>query len=705
MKDNSIIIAAEALREKIIVFLVLFIVSASSVILSQYPENHPYTLLPSGATDQIINASSGDLAMQHIYRLAGYNRPRGNNEYIEYPDETTYLIGKLLEYGIAGTRIEKFGTRKVWRCTEASLWEVKPGYSKIADFEDLPVMLAEGSESADVTAQLIWAGEGSPSFFEDNASAVKGKIVVTSMYLSNVHRMAMNAGALGTVSVYSPRALADPVQIPNSYITGGGFGFQLPPREGQFLVDRLLRHENITVRAKVAVNQETVNLHVPQCIIPGTDTTAGEVIFTAHLYEGLAKMGASDNASGSAAILEAAHLLNDLIREGRIEKPKRNIRFLWVQEISGTIPWVNAHKDLVKNALCNINLDMVGINLNNSKSFMTLYRSGFSNGNFVNDVMENYFRYTGQTNVEGITDELGRRGFSRRIVSPDGSDDPFYFRIMSRHESSDNAVFNDWSIGIPGVKMGTWPDNYNHSSADTPEKCDPTQLRRVIFIAAAGAYNIASAGDDMSIRILSEMYAGANTRLGTQMGKSTDMIWNASSTSIRDVYRRAVYNIEGLILAEKSAIDKVKMLSQSLEVLSMINTKKEKLDDMLEIQIIALRELVNSRAKVLLIPPVTITPDEAEKYAARIIPIPTDKAKTMNYKAYDGYISDLPNDFRISHTYLGIVNISEASGLADGKRNMLQIKKMIDAQFERESPLQDLVNYYSVLKEAGLMKF
>jgi hypothetical protein len=30
---------------------------------------------------------------------------------------------------------------------------------------------------------------------------------------------------------------------------------------------------------------------------------------------------------------------------------------------------------------------------------------------------------------------------------------------------------------------------------------------------------------------------------------------------------------------------------------------------------------------------------------------------------------------------------------------------MVDAQFERESPLQDLVNYFNVLKEAGLMKF
>ena len=692
-------------RIRLIFLLVIVIALIPPRLNSQYPANYQYTLIPSRITNEIINASSGDLAMQHIYKLAGYNRPRNDNEYIGYPGETTYLIGKLKEYGIKSFKVEKFGNEKTWRGVEGSLWEISPGYSKIADFEDLPVMLAEGSESADVTAPLIWAGEGLPSFFENNASAIKGKIVFTSGYLGYVHKMSMNAGALGTVSFYSPRPLTDPVQIPNSSLNGGGFGFLIPPREAQYLRDRLLRYENIKVRAKVTAKQETIDLHVPQCVIWGTDTTAGEIIFTAHLYEDFVKMGANDNASGSAVLIEVAHLLNNLIKEGRIEKPIRNIRFLWVPEFSGTIPWVNVHKEITEKALCNINLDMVGINLRDSRSFMTLYRSGFSNANFVNDVMESYYRFTGETNMEGITDELGRRGFAKRIVSPTGSDDPFYYRIMSLHGSSDNAVFNDWSIGVPGVKMGTWPDLYYHTSEDTPDKCDPTQLRRVIFIAAAGAYTIASAGYEMAIRIMSEMYTGANTRLGIQMGKATDMIWNASAAAMTSVYKRAVYNIDGLIMAEKSAMEKIKMISQSPEVLSMLNTRKEELDDIHDIQIIALRELMNSRSKQLSIPPITLVTDDAERNAIRIVPVMTDKAKSMKYGAYNDYINGLSPEYKLAHPYRSIVNLNEVAGLADGKRNLLQIKKMVDAQFERESPLQDLVNYYNVLKEAGLMKF
>jgi aminopeptidase YwaD len=691
---------------RIFFFIMVTITMVSAKLHSQYPVNYQYTLLPSRITDEIIGASSGDLAMLHIIKLAGYNRPRTDEEYRNFPEETNYVIEKLKQYGIDNYKIEKFGRSSSWRGIEGSLWEISPGISKIADFGDLPPMLAEGSESADVKAPLIWAGEGLPSFFADNAASIKGKIVFTSGSLWQVHSMAMKAGAEGTVSFESPRPLTDPIQIPNSAINRSvGFAFLLPPREAQYLRDRLLRHENIMVRAKVTTKVEEYDLHVLQCVIQGTDTTAGEVIFTAHLYEGYVKMGANDNASGSAVLLEVAHLLDKLIKEGKIEKPKRNIRFLWVPEFEGTIHWVNAHADLVKKALCNINLDMVGLRLRDSKSFMDLRKSGFSNANFVNDVMENYYRYVGETNNEGITDELNRRGFTKRIVSPTGTDDPFYYKISTLHGSSDNAVFNDWSIRVPGVKMNTWPDDYYHTSEDSPDKCDPTQLRRAIFIAAAGAYTMASAGELMAIRILSEMYAGANTRLGIQMGKATDMIWNASDESMKSVCKRAAYNIEGFIMAEKSSIEKVKMISEATDVLNMISNRKGKLDDLLQIQLSALNELMITRAKELSIPAISLNPDEAEKSAIKIIPVPTEKAKTMKYEGYYDYIRLLPSPFISSNNYSGIVNASEAAGLADGNRNLLQIKKMVDAQFERESPLKDIVNYFNVLKEAGLMKF
>lgn len=687
------------------VMILLLFTFITKVLFSQYPVNYQYTLLPSKVIDEIIGASSGDMAMLHINGMAAYMRPRTNAEYSDTLNECIYVINKLKEYGIKNYKIERLGKTSTWRGFGGSIWEISPGSSKIADFGDLPAMLAEGSENADVQAVLVWAGEGLTSFFENNVNSVKGKIVVTSGNLWNVHERAMKSGALGTISFYSSRSLIDPVQIPIEQINGGGFAFLIPPREGQLLRDRLLRSEEIIVKVKVRTGNEELDLQVPQCVILGTDTTAGEVLFTAHLFEGYVKMGANDNISGSAVLIEVAHALNDLITKGKIAKPVRNIRFLWIPEFSGTIPWVNKHQELVSKALCDINLDMVGLRLRDSRSFMYLHRSGYSNTNYVNDVMESYYRFVGETNSSGITDDLERRGFSRRIISPTGTDDPFYYKISSMHGSSDNAVFNDWAIGVPGVKMITWPDDYYHSSGDTPDKCDPTQLRRVVFIAAAGAYTIASAGESLSIRILAEMYAGSNTRMGIQIAKASDMILSSTAETLKSRYKRAVYNLEGFVNAENASMAKVIQLSHTPEVISLINDREKKLENLLQIQLTGMRDLMLNRAKDLKISPAQIVSDKYENSASKIIPVPTEKTKTMGYNGDIKIITALSPEFLNENPYLRLVNPNETAGLADGKRNILQIKKVIDVEFERESPLEEIINYFNVLKEAGLMKF
>jgi aminopeptidase-like protein len=113
-------------------------------------------------------------------------------------------------------------------------------------------------------------------------------------------------------------------------------------------------------------------------------------------------------------------MLNTMINEGRIERPKRTIRFIWAPEFSGTIPWVTENKELMKNTLCNINLDMVGLWLSKSQSFLCMQRTTYGNPHYINDVMENYFTFTGTGNRAALAIS-GREGFVKRIVSLTGS--------------------------------------------------------------------------------------------------------------------------------------------------------------------------------------------------------------------------------------------------------------------------------------------
>jgi len=682
-------------------FLLLF----TYRVTGQYPANYQYTLLPDSILDKIISASSGDLAMAHLNSLAPYTKPRKSGDFPDNLGETSYITGKIKEYGIRNYSVDRVGRTTTWRGIKGTVWEISPGRSKIADFNDIPEMVAAGSKTADVRARLIWADEGQETFFENNRPNVKGKIVVTSGYPTLVHMRAMNAGAVGIISYYSSRSLLDPIQIPNVSVSGEGFAFMIPPREGVLLRDRLLRRENIEVEAKVESRTEPVDLVVPQCFIPGKDTTAGEIIFTAHLFEGYVKLGANDNMSGASVILEVSHLLNNLIERGEIPRPARSIRFLWVPETSGTISWVNMNLPKVKKAVCNINLDMVGARLVDSRSFLGLNRSGYSTAHFANDVMESFVRYVGETNIEGITDYLTRRDFSRRIISPTGTDDPFYYRINSVYGSSDNAVFNNWTINIPGLKLNTWPDNYYHSSEDNPDKCDPTQLRRTIVICAAGAYAIALGGDETAMRVMSEMFSSATSRLGIQMAKAYDMVWKSDAKTIAAMYKRAVYNIEGFLLAEQAALETVKQISSTPQIIAIISSNKEKLDELGRIQLSGLKEQMIAKCRYTGVPASEINTGETERNAQKIIPVPAGVVSVLGYGGERKYLTSLSPEFTAKYTYRGIFNTDEVAGLADGKRSILQIKKMVDAQFEKETPLQDIVNFFYVLREAGLMKF
>ncbi len=377
---------------------------------------HQWTFLPSAQMDEIIGEISGETAFNHILTMSGYPRDRKADEYAGTFWEAQYVLDRLKEYGLTDAAIVRFPGGETWDGAKGELWEVSPGREKIASYRDLTAMLASGSAPADVTADLVWVGDGLPKDFTEVDAT--GKIVVTSGSAASVHALACGQkGALGVISFASQRPLFDPLQIPFGGIGGrrGGaaaetkFAFYLPPREGHLLRNRLLRGEKIKVRAVVETSRVKVELQDIVASIPGTDPQAQEVIVTAHIFEGYTMFGANDNTSGCAAILEAARTLQTLVAEGRIPKPKRTIRFLWAPEFSGTIPYINANREQMARTLCDINLDMVGLRLSRSMAFFCFMRSSYGNPHYVNDVVENYFRYVGEVHPRLCDQRHGQR--------------------------------------------------------------------------------------------------------------------------------------------------------------------------------------------------------------------------------------------------------------------------------------------------------
>ncbi len=689
-------------------FLLLF---AGAGAGAQQTPWYQWTLLPSPVMDEIIGESSGETAWNSVVELGGYVKARSPEEYATTFFETRYVMDQLRQYGIPGAEVVRFPGGTTWNGVKGELWEVSPTRQKLASYQDLRAMLASGSQNADVTAELVWVGMGTAA--EVERAGVDGKIAVTEGAIGAVHQAAcVERGALGVISIGNSRPFFDPLQIPWSRVGARGgqgetrFGFFIPPREGEVLKRRLLAGETIRVHAQVEATNEPFENQNIVAHIPGTDPDAGEIIFSAHLFEGYVKQDANDNFSGSAAILEVARTLHTLIEEGRIAPPRRTIRFLWGPEFVGTGPWVRANTELMERTLANINMDMVGEWLSLNQAFMTLVRTSYGNAHFINDVLENYYRFVGEGNRERIHNRRGFHRVPRRIVAPSGADEPFYYSIETHYGASDHMVFNDWGVQVPGVMMIAWPDQWYHTSGDRPDKADPTQLKRVVVIGAAAAYSIATADDHMALRLAGEVTSNGGRRLAYQYMMALEKLNHATSGDLAEQYRWARAHVEASLDNEKETVSSVLQLADDrARVQDYVAEMHSALEAQATAHLAALGTHMRAVATRLGVQPVSLEPTDLERRAAGIVPRQTALVKRDGYQGWRAHLNAVSPELRERYPVRNVANTNELQLLVDGRRSAVDIKKALDAQNRTASDLQGIINHLEILRAAGLVEF
>ncbi|MFC2096990.1 M28 family peptidase [Bacteroidota bacterium] len=691
-------------------FLLLIVSSFQISSYSQLNSWYHWTFIPQYQMDEIIGEASGETAFNHVLEMGAYNKDRKVKEYNSTFYESEYALSKLKEYGIKNAEIVRFPGQQTWDGIKGELWEVSPIRQKLASYQDLRAMLASGSNNADVKAELVWVGDGSAK--EMDGLDLNGKIVVTSASASMVHNNAcIKKGAAGVISFNSPRPLIDDLSIPWSGIRGSGnenarFAFYLPPREGHILRDRLKRGEKIIVHAQVESELQVYKLQDVVFSIPGKTSDAHEIILCAHLFEGYTKQGANDNKSGSAVLIEVARTLNRLIMEGRIPQPKRGIRLLLAPEYSGTIPWVQANKDLMERTLCNINLDMVGLSLAKGQSYMTVMTTTYGHPHYINDVMFNVLRFVGETNKTIVNNGFTQQ-FPKRIVAPSGTEDPMYYYLGTHMGSSDHEVFNDWGVNVPGLNMNTWPDRWFHTSEDRPDKMDPTQLKRAVVIAASAAYTIANADDNTIRRMATEITSNASGRLNHQLDRGTEELVRSDEGNFEHIYKKVYGYIQAVGINQRATINSLIELASEQKAVSVFLDEKEKnISDFEKINIELINSYAQTRANELGIKFQSYSPNTSEENAKKIIPVPTKKIRENGYRGYQNAINEAIKKTQINYTDRNFRRAAtEVQLLCDGKNSALDIKKLLDTENKFETKIEDIVAHLNILKEAGLVSF
>ena len=292
---------------------------------------------------------------------------------------------------------------------------------------------------------------------------------------------------------------------------------------------------SITKSDQVPNKQENVHAE-----IPGDGSTTQEVAIGGHLFEGYIKQGANDDNSGCALTLEIGRAYLKLINEGKLPRPRRTINFQWVQEISGTNAWFNAHPDKQKVIIGDLNFDMEGIRLTQSRSYWLLQRTPDTFPSYLNDIAQSMMEYVAEVSRERIRYRRGPNGYgaTQPVDSPNGSKDAFYIKIDKHYGSSDHVTY--MQHGIPAVMFITWPDMWYHSSQDTPDKQDSTQYKRAAAVGTGALAALACGTDEMAARILSENLGRGLSRMGESHTKGLGYMADASNpAALIDGYKEA----------------------------------------------------------------------------------------------------------------------------------------------------------------------
>jgi hypothetical protein len=680
-------------------------------------------LLPEKDVAALANELSGETAKRNLEGIARFHRQRGSKGFHEAAE---LVAERLRAYGLSDVAIQQFpadgkifyGTqrsRPAWDAEMAELWEVRTELvaypSKgtnnansvngmyyvnamyfikelrnklLASYEAEPTVLAEDSESADVTTELKDVGEGTKE--SDYAGKdLKGKIVLVSAQPGAVQDLAVGKfGAVGIVSYAQNQRTAWSGEDENlirwghleTFPPNKTFGFMVSLKTARGFMERLGKGETITLHAVVKVGQHPGNYEVVTATIPGADPKLKdeEIAFTCHLDH--QRPGANDNASGCVAILEVARTLQKLIKEGKLGRPARTIQFIFPPEIEGTMALLNGKPEFAKRIKAVVHMDMVGGGPE-TKAVFHVTRGPMSLPSFVHDVAWAFAEWVNEESYKFAA--TGSADYP--LVAPEGGKEPLRAEYSAYTMGSDHDVYQDSSFGIPAIYLNDWPDRYIHTNFDSAANIDGTKLKRAAFIGAASGYFLAN-------------------------------LQRVNAEPLRNVLQEARYRSLSQALARLHAAGNTELVGYSR---GWARYEEKIGDSLLPFLPKGIVEGLNAYYGVPLLD-LTLNPMKA------MVPIPTGPA-VLRYKrsaepkgplavfGYD-YLADHAKAVGVATpkllSYEGLWGGSEeyayeVLNFADGKRNAQEIRDGVSAEYG-PVPLELVVEYLKALEKIGIVE-
>lgn len=312
------------------------------------------------------------------------------------------------------------------------------------------------------------------------SGGLTGKVVLTRLNLWSHLNTLSDKSAAGVISDRPVPNLPDAVPwiafgwggIPIENAAVQLVGLVLSENQGKAL--RALSQQNgpVTLHTKVDIRRYVGSHDVVSAVIPGRDDPQNELWVIAHSAEA----GALDNASGVAVSIEIARLIEGLIAQGLLPRPRRSIRLINGYECYGFFNYLENVKRF-QTPLAGICLDTVGSKL---------------------EVCEGRLEWHATLPMSaGFVDRVGE-GIIRAALR---LDNPGYRLYPGPFIQTSDTLIGDPQYGFPcpwlttliHYHTGRSYDAY-HSSADTLDLVSPQGLAVSAAAVAGYLYYLADAG-------------------------------------------------------------------------------------------------------------------------------------------------------------------------------------------------------------------
>ncbi len=460
----------------------------------------------SHLVDIITKEFSPQSIMNNVSKISQYHRIQGSMGYFA---AANYIKSILSDSGLsseiynfsADGKWESWGwvTPISWDIKSGECWIRKPVEKRLCRFIDHPMSILTHSKAADFEGTLVDVGGGEKLADYEKA---KGKIALIT---ASPRRIFSHAAKHNVKGIILHPDLNRAAQIGDTTVQYDGFwpvaenltevtsGFSISHAQARELQQYLKQNKEVKLHFKIDAEFSVENgkLHVLETIIEGSERPLEEIVIITHLCH--PSPSANDNASGSATLLEIVLSLNRMIETGQIAQPIRTIRFLWVPEFSGTIPWLAEYdqqrKTEGRRILSVFNLDMVGESPIKVGTPLTISSPSISTPSFLPGMI----RYVSEC-------------VKKQKVAKNRWTYQLNYDIQPFAGGSDHLIFNDSYFSIPGVMFGH-DDPYHHTSADSIDKVEPLECRSAGVITGVTAYSLATSDSLFLQEILASVFS------------------------------------------------------------------------------------------------------------------------------------------------------------------------------------------------------